>query len=191
MTRIVTEERLQANRRNARRSTGPRSPDGLARSAQNARRHGLAAEIGDGEEVFGVERMLFREPGTRARLAVEGEILRQRALARAEVAVARARARLAEIDDALGRLAAEGGFAGTPEERGRAALLERVGLGPEAPEETRRVAAACLRITGRPSLLDPVTETLRQRRLAVRYLTEAESARRRALGDWCAPIEPR
>jgi len=34
---------LAANRRNARRSTGPRSRDGKARASRNARRHGLAA----------------------------------------------------------------------------------------------------------------------------------------------------
>ena len=34
-------KRIEANRRNARRSTGPRTAAGKARAAQNARRHGL------------------------------------------------------------------------------------------------------------------------------------------------------
>lgn len=38
---MVTEARLEANRRNASLSTGPRSPDGKAMSSKNAVRHGL------------------------------------------------------------------------------------------------------------------------------------------------------
>ncbi len=51
----VTERRLAANRRNAQRSTGPRSPEGKARVRTNALKHGLLArEVlvleGDGAE---------------------------------------------------------------------------------------------------------------------------------------------
>lgn len=38
----VGEKRAAANRRNAKRSTGPRSEEGKRRSSQNARRHGLS-----------------------------------------------------------------------------------------------------------------------------------------------------
>ncbi len=37
----LTPERLAANRRNARRSTGPRTPEGKARVAENSLKHGL------------------------------------------------------------------------------------------------------------------------------------------------------
>ena len=43
MPKRVTEKQLQANRDNARRSTGPRSTEGKARAAQNALKHGLRA----------------------------------------------------------------------------------------------------------------------------------------------------
>ncbi len=39
----VSPEQFAANRANAAGSTGPRTPDGKARSAQNARKHGFAA----------------------------------------------------------------------------------------------------------------------------------------------------
>jgi len=39
---MISPRKLQANRANARHSTGPKSPAGKARSSRNARRHGLA-----------------------------------------------------------------------------------------------------------------------------------------------------
>jgi len=37
----ISEKQLAANRANAARSTGPRSPEGKARAAQNSRKHGF------------------------------------------------------------------------------------------------------------------------------------------------------
>ena len=42
---MATKEQIQANRANARRSTGPSTPQGKAKSSQNALKHGLRAQI--------------------------------------------------------------------------------------------------------------------------------------------------
>ncbi len=49
---MATEKQIAANRRNAQKSTGPKTPEGKARVSRNALRHGLAAEhtVIDGED---------------------------------------------------------------------------------------------------------------------------------------------
>ena len=53
---MVTDKQLAANRRNALKSTGPRTPEGKARSSQNSTIHGLFSEyavvIGESKRRF-------------------------------------------------------------------------------------------------------------------------------------------
>lgn len=41
---MATEKQIAANRRNALKSTGPRTPEGKARSRWNALKHGILAK---------------------------------------------------------------------------------------------------------------------------------------------------
>ena len=88
----VSPEQLAANRANAAKSTGPRSPEGKARSSQNARKHGFAAAaytavgLEDVQEVADLrdDAIEFYQPFNSQQLfAVERIALTQQAILRA------------------------------------------------------------------------------------------------------------
>ena len=88
---MASERQIEANRRNARRSTGPHSRTGKRRSSGNALRHGLSRRIGDrgGAEVDALARCLMGDFADEqilelARCAVRAhlELLRVRELKR-------------------------------------------------------------------------------------------------------------
>jgi hypothetical protein len=58
---MAMSRRQQANRANARLSTGPRSRAGKARAARNARRHGLATSVWSDPEMSAAAETLARE----------------------------------------------------------------------------------------------------------------------------------
>jgi hypothetical protein len=61
---MATEHQIAANRRNALKSTGPRSSAGKQRASRNARRHGFASaafRTGDPKKIEAVARQIGRE----------------------------------------------------------------------------------------------------------------------------------
>src|SRR5436309_2056132 len=88
----VSQKQLAANRANAVHSTGPRTPDGRSRAAQNARKHGFTASsfsvirIEDIEELACLKDDLvnFYQPANTQQLfALERLAIAQQALLRA------------------------------------------------------------------------------------------------------------
>lgn len=58
---MISPQKLRANRENALRSTGPRTFEGKARSARNARRHGLAVSASSDHSLTAEMEALVRE----------------------------------------------------------------------------------------------------------------------------------
>ena len=77
---MATDRQLQANRENAKKSTGPRTPEGKARSSRNALRHGLLAQdsVIPGEDPAEFDRHLILFENTYVpKNYIEREIVRQ------------------------------------------------------------------------------------------------------------------
>jgi hypothetical protein len=92
MSRTVSPDQLAANRANASRSTGPRTPEGKLRSSQNARKHGFTAaafavvRLEDLNEVANLREdlvNLYQPVNSQELFAVERIALAQQAILRA------------------------------------------------------------------------------------------------------------
>jgi hypothetical protein len=93
MTKRISDKQLAANRANAAQSTGPRSPEGKSRSAQNSRKHGFTAStfaVVRLEELDEVARLrddaiaVYQPVNSQELFAVERIALAQQALLRVE-----------------------------------------------------------------------------------------------------------
>ena len=107
---MTTDRQRDANRRNAQGSTGPRSAAGRRRSSRNATRHGLTAEISDGDappEVLALAGALAAEYACDMEAALDA--------ARAQHALLRVRRAVADaLDEALSRGSSGEGGGGAP-----------------------------------------------------------------------------
>ncbi len=86
---MVSARKVAANRANARRSTGPKTARGRARSARNAVRHGLSVPVLADPDLRGEAMALVRQIGGPVDLAL--------AVAQATLEVRRVRARRHEL----------------------------------------------------------------------------------------------
>src|SRR2546423_11287194 len=91
---MVSDRIRESNRRNALRSTGPRTQSGKRRASGNARKHGLSISIGEdasfSAEIDELARMLVPD-------ATGAKLVLARKLAEAEVDVIRVRAARASV----------------------------------------------------------------------------------------------
>jgi hypothetical protein len=96
---MASERQIAANRRNSRKSTGPRSGAGKTRASRNAYRHGLTLSITSTAEYAKQLETLARKIAGDTKDAVKLE--RARAIAQAELELARVRrAKVALIERA-------------------------------------------------------------------------------------------
>jgi hypothetical protein len=104
----ASDRRIEANRRNATRSTGPKTAQGKARASRNARKHGLSIAVGSeaSGELLTLARMMCGEQ--------RDSLLNEQAII------------IAECQLLLGRI-----------RRARASILDEVQTPLKPPKETR------------------------------------------------------
>jgi len=123
---MASERQIAANRRNARKSTGPRSGTGKKRASRNAYRHGLTLNITSTAAFAKQLDKLVRKIAGNTENAIALE--RARAIAQAELDLARVRrAKVALIEraSALGEL-----------DQGRPTLPEPTALPSQEPDRS-------------------------------------------------------
>jgi hypothetical protein len=113
---MASERQIAANRRNARRSTGPRSTSGKKRTSQNAYQHGLTTPLSHTEVARAVETLAGQIAGDRAdKIALA--LAHDAAAAELELGrVRRVKVALVERVAALGRLDVPKRFASPKDE---------------------------------------------------------------------------
>jgi hypothetical protein len=180
---MANERQRAANRRNARKSTGPKSEGGKRRSSQNARPHGLTTPPSPDRVRVHLRLILGDDAAELAPLIADPRLQAARSLAEAEARLERARAAeegflLAveegrHLDDHLKQVS----------EEIRRRWQEVKGVSPEA---SRRILASKGKVPYEETRKVTVTwESVAARlRTLLRYRREAEVRRRKALREW-------
>ena len=168
------------NRANAKKSTGPKTGDGKAKVAGNARKHGATSQP-DPTSVASWLAIISDEPDIETKDLVPSDDLGYRALALAVIEV-----QLIQCERALREFEQEGlkqpaepdiGFEATYR-----VLLENFANENVTKRETRSVARLLYKDEVRK--LADASLGGRQHRLLKRYLAEARSKRRKAFAAW-------
>ena len=164
---MATDRQIVANRRNAHRSTGPRSRAGRKRSSRNSFRHGLAAGvITNAERIKRIERLARKIAGvTRDIVTLECA----RAIAQAEFDLAQVRRVKAAI---MSRVMSLGGFE-TPN--------ASQSLGQPKTGEAERVKAPGMPTKEPNGTADAIRIALSELIILDRYERRAAARRARAL----------
>ena len=171
---MTSHAQIHANRQNARRSTGPRTPLGRSASSRNARRHGLTAAPSAGAVLSHLRAILDDQSATPEAALVT-------LLGAAALALATAEARLDRAREHAATVAIR-----QPQQE----LREEIEMVADAllddanrfDLETQASGHRLLQRLTRASAQADVSEL----RSARRYLAEAEASRRKALRKFMA-----
>ncbi|SLN12077.1 hypothetical protein ROJ8625_00309 [Roseivivax jejudonensis] len=158
-------------------------PASVARSSLNAWRHGLSVPPTKADrEVAEICRILSEDTHQHHASAWPSETIVD--LARAEVQVRRVSRHIASMTKRLEELTATDQIALSAKRRGYFRYMRDLGVSDEIAFDPTHWVHEILKISGDLTLLDPVTEILKDLRLMRRYRSEAEAWRSKALQNW-------
>jgi hypothetical protein len=150
---MASERQIAANRRNARRSTGPRTSAGKSRASRNAYRHGLSVSVGASTPLAPQLEKLARKIAGNAIDAITLEHARE--IAQAELDLARVRGvkvaliertcAFAATDPAQVSVSQADEFLKPITERGSATMPEPTASAPMMPPQNPHHSAAAVR----------------------------------------------
>ena len=184
---MVSALQKSTNRRNAQKSTGPKSVTRKRRAAKNARRHGLSAGEFEADVCWSFYQCIIGDAGVAPCSAVgtrhHKEAMR---LARCEARLQRVCNKLICLDQKisghLSRISERG--LGSEREEVLAQLIAEVGLPANIARQPGHWIFRHIRIEGDLTLLEPLRNAIKERRILLRYRAEAGAARSKALKHW-------